>query len=284
MKYIFILICIVFYTINSFSQFYSGQLSDKESGQPVSYANIGIVGKNIGTASDAAGKFKLELDSKYNKDTLSISCIGYENINYLISDFKNDIRNIDQFNIELSPKTYQLDEVIIKPFDTQIYTLGNFCEANSAYGNAFYSKELGTEMGVSIKLPKNKSTAYLQSFRFYIGELTYDTFPVRLNVYNLKNGKPYENVLTVPILIEIASSGEYVIDLKNYKIISSGDFFISLEYYRICEGNEGQLVFCATANEEKNEGNSYFRLTSQGNWIPEIVAGVGFSVQVLCEE
>jgi len=137
----------------SFSQTYSGQLLDKQSGQQIPFANIGITGKNIGTVSDAVGWFKIELDRIFDQDSLCISCIGYEKQIYLISEFKNDIENIDQVKIELSPKSYHLEEIIIQPDDTKIFNLGNYCESNSPYGNAFYSDKLGTEMGVIIELP-----------------------------------------------------------------------------------------------------------------------------------
>lgn len=48
------------------------------------FANIGITGKNIGTVSATAGWFKIELNSKSDKDTLCISCIGYERKTYLV--------------------------------------------------------------------------------------------------------------------------------------------------------------------------------------------------------
>jgi hypothetical protein len=213
---------------------------------------------------------------------LCISCIGYESRTYLIHNFKNIFRNTEQITIELKPKIYQLEEVIVKPIDLETYTLGNFCESNSAYGNAFYSKELGTEIGVLVNLPDNKNNAYLQNFRFYVGKFTFDKFPVRLNVYNLKNGKPNENILTEPIFIELTSVGEYIIELEKYQIITNGDFFISLEYYRVSDGKTGELMFCAVEN--RNKRNGYFRLTSQGSWMPEFAANTGFSVQVKCEE
>jgi hypothetical protein len=284
MKYCLLIIIFTFYSFNSFPQRYSGQLINIENGQPIPYANIGIIGKNIGTASDVAGRFNMELNSKYNKDTLCISCIGYESRKYLVSDFKDKLRSIAKVKIELTPKTYQLDEVIIQPFDTKIYTLGNFCESNSCYGNAFYSKELGTEVGVIIKIPLEKNKAFLNNFRFYVGEFTFYKFPVRLNIYNLKKGLPYENILIEPIFVEITSVGEYIIDLKKYNIITNGDFFISLEYYKIPDSSEGKLVFCAIHNEEMYKGNGYYRLASQGNWECEMFDNIGFSVQVECEE
>jgi len=282
MKAIYLLfICIIYYS-DSFSQMYSGQLIDQQSGAPISYVNIGIVNKNIGTVSNTKGEFTLELNSTEDNDTLFISCIGYERKAYLISNFKNSFRSMDQIIIELQPKIYELAEVVVRPIGTKIYTLGNFCESNSAYGNAFYSKELGTEIGVLVNLPENKNNAYLQNFRFYVGKFTFDKFPVRLNVYNLKNGRPNENILTEPIFIELTSVGEYIVELEKYQIITNGDFFISLEYYRVSDGKKGELIFCAVENENKRNG--YFRLTSQGSWMPEFAANTGFSVQVKCEE
>jgi len=284
MKTFLILAILCLSSVVSFSQTYSGQIVDIESGKPVPYANIGIIGKNFGTASDANGFFKIELNSNFDKDTLGISCIGYTNRKYQISNFKNDVRNPDNVKVDLSPKIYQLTEVTIKPVKRKIYTLGNYCDSNSSYGNAFYSKQLGTEIGVLIKLPHKKDEANLQTFRFFVGEFTFEKFPVRLNIYNLKNDKPYENILTEPIYIEIKSDGEYIIDLKQYNIILYEDFFISLEYYKVPDRTIGKLIFCATHRKNDKNGNSFFRLTSQGNWEPEPVDNVGFSVQVECEK
>lgn len=282
MKAIYLLfICIIYYS-DSLSQMYSVQLVNNDNGERIPYANIGIVNKNIGTVSNAKGEFNIELSSEYDNDTLYLSCIGYERKAYLISNFKNYFRSTDQIILELQPKIYELAEVVVRPLGTKIYTLGNFCESNSAYGNAFYSKELGTEIGVLVNLPDNKNNAYLQNFRFYVGKFTFNKFPVRLNVYNLKNGKPNENILTESIFIELTSVGEYIVELEKYQIITNGDFFISLEYYRVSDGKNGELIFCAVENENKR--NSYFRLTSQGSWMPEFAANTGFSVQVKCEE
>lgn len=284
MKPFSILAIFYFVIFVTFSQNFSGQIIDVESRKPVPYANIGIIGKTIGTVSDANGFFKIELNNKFDNDTLGISCIGYVSKKYQVRNFKNDIKNPEKIKIELSPKVYQLNEVTIKPLKTKVYILGNFCDSNSTYGNAFYSEQLGTEIGVLIKLPGKKNKAYLQSFRFYVGEFTFEKFPVRLNIYNMKNNKPHENILTEPIYVEIKSEGEYIINLKNHNIILDDDFFISLEYYKIPDKTKGKLIFCATHRKNINKGNSYFRFTSQSNWEPEPLDNVGFSVQIECEK
>lgn len=280
----------VFYFLNlvilcctvSFAQTFSGRVLDYISAEPVPYANIGIINKNIGTVSNLEGEFFIELSSSFDSDTLFISCIGYERQSHLISSLRNTDEGNDQIVVKLHPKIYELDEVVIKPLAEEVYTLGFFCDSNSAYGNAFYSEELGTEIGVVIDLPDDKEIAFLQSFRFIAGKFTYDKFPVRLNVYSFKEGLPDKNILMEPIYIELTEAGEYIIDLEKYKIMSNGDFFISLEYYCVADSKEGELVFCAVGEED--EGSSYYRLASHGSWMPERFANTGFSVQIKCEE
>ncbi|MEE4256025.1 MAG: carboxypeptidase-like regulatory domain-containing protein [Bacteroidales bacterium] len=280
-----VLLILLFSVLHStFSQTYSGKVLEMGSKEPVAYANIGIVDKNIGTVSDANGYFDIELTSQDDKDTLRISCIGYMDKYFLIRDFKNEFSAGDEIRIELTSIAYNLDEVLIRPQKTRPYILGYLCDSNSAYGNAFYSSELGTEMGVVMKLPRKKEQAYLKSFRFYVGEFTFDTFPVRLNIYDLKDGIPDKNILKEPVFIEIESAGEYVLDLNRQNITVYGDFFVSLEYYRIPDNAEGKLVFCAVHSKGREKGNSYFRWTSQGNWQKEMFDHVGFSCEVECKK
>jgi hypothetical protein len=255
-----------------------------ESGLPIPYANIGIINKNIGTVSNPKGWLTIEIDNEFNNDTLCISCIGYESKKYLIAELKNSLKDIEQLKIELKPKIYQLEEIIVKPIDLETYTLGNFCEPDSPYGNSFPSKNLGTEIGVMIKLPKDVDKAYLKELRFYVGEFTYDYFTVRLNVYNIKDGLPDKNILNEQIFIDINSTGEYKINLQRKNIATTGDFFVFLEYFKIPDQHEGKLIFCAVHNPDIYKGNGYYRLTSHGKWNREYGDNLGFSVKVECEE
>ena len=275
---------LMLFCINTFSQSYSCRIINIENEEPVAYANIGIMNRNVGTVSDADGWFELEISNTFNKDTLRISCIGYSDMQFLVSDFKNNAERTGFVLIELSPRPYKLDEVIIRPGDSRAYTLGFYCDSNSAYGNAFYSSELGTEMGVHISLPRKEDEAYIKSVRFYVGEFTFDTFPLRFNIYDLDNGHPGKNILREPIFIEITAAGEYELDLSRYNITVKDDFFVSLEYYRVPDNAEGKLVFCAVHKPKRNKASSYYRWTSQGNWQEEMFDHVGFSVEVICRK
>lgn len=55
-----------------------GKIIDKNTQKPIEYANIGILGKSIGTISNSDGKFILKIPPEYINDTIGISCIGYK--------------------------------------------------------------------------------------------------------------------------------------------------------------------------------------------------------------
>ncbi|PKP34344.1 MAG: hypothetical protein CVU00_07275 [Bacteroidetes bacterium HGW-Bacteroidetes-17] len=97
-----------------FSQvIFKGIVRDHKSGLPISFANIYIPEKRMGTASNLYGEFKFELNPI---DSILISAIGYESQLIYLNDsvYKESI----ELNIDLVPKTYDLTEVVIRPFPT----------------------------------------------------------------------------------------------------------------------------------------------------------------------
>lgn len=90
-----------------------GLIKDQKSRLPISSANIYIPEKRMGTASNMYGEFKFELDPI---DSILISAIGYESQLIYLND-SVDKKSIE-LNIDLVPKTYDLTEVVIRPFPT----------------------------------------------------------------------------------------------------------------------------------------------------------------------
>ncbi|MBU1013363.1 MAG: carboxypeptidase-like regulatory domain-containing protein [Bacteroidetes bacterium] len=90
-----------------------GIVKDQKSGQPISFANIYIPEKRMGTATNLYGEFKFELSPI---DSMLISAIGYESrLIYLNDSVYNESIEI---NIDLVPRIYDLTEVVIRPFPT----------------------------------------------------------------------------------------------------------------------------------------------------------------------
>ncbi|HNW89755.1 MAG TPA: TonB-dependent receptor [Bacteroidales bacterium] len=85
----------------------SGTIHEKNSGQALSGASIGIVGQYLGTISNSSGEFTLK-NLKKGTYTLKVSYIGY-------ADFTTNIEldNNITVNIDLEKRTVLQDEVII---------------------------------------------------------------------------------------------------------------------------------------------------------------------------
>jgi hypothetical protein len=260
-----------------------GTLHDQQTGEPVPFANIGIPGMNLGTASDAEGRFLLDVGKASDSDLFRVTCIGYEPAAFDVAAIRHLAKAKGVVLINLKPKTYILREVTVKPVKTKMFTLGNPCTIESAYGNAFYSKELGTEIGVVMELPRRRHKAWLKSFRFVVGKFTYgESFPVRMNIYSFEEGKPGANLLREPVFLEITREGEYLVNLEPCNLVVTGDFLVSLEYYCVMDQSQGDLIFCAVHQPKPAKSNGFFRWVSQGNWQREPVDNLGFSVVAEC--
>ncbi|MDB4919701.1 DUF5686 and carboxypeptidase-like regulatory domain-containing protein [Mucilaginibacter sp.] len=85
-----------------------GKVTDANTGEPVTYATVGIKGTGIGISTNFDGLFKLEFIRK--SDSISVSCIGYLQQSFPIG------HAAEQFiNIQLKPSSQLLHEVRISP-------------------------------------------------------------------------------------------------------------------------------------------------------------------------
>lgn len=97
---------ILIFLISSFSAFgqqiIQGQIVDKETGLPIPFASIGIVGSSKGTSSNLNGEFSLTIPES---TSIKVSCVGYESA---------VLNTVDEFKlIKLKPVSTQLGEVVI---------------------------------------------------------------------------------------------------------------------------------------------------------------------------
>jgi len=108
-----ILITLLFFTFFSvYGQTHiiiEGEIIEKESGEAVSFAHIGLCDKAIGTVSNQNGEFELKIPPYYINDSLCISAIGYKTYRNLVSK----LTTIDPLIIELQSEISVLQEVII---------------------------------------------------------------------------------------------------------------------------------------------------------------------------
>ena len=68
------------FTYASFGQIKISGTIKKSDSSILSYVNIGIKLKNVGTVSNESGQFGLEIPKQFLKDTLTFSYVGFEEL------------------------------------------------------------------------------------------------------------------------------------------------------------------------------------------------------------
>jgi len=245
----------------------SGAVFEKNSETPVEYVNIGIFGKNIGTVSDQNGRYTLQIKPEYYSDTLIFSCIGYHSYSVIVSDFIN----LNNGNVNLEKREYELAEVVIRPRRVKEKTLGVTTKSKMFVG-CFADSINGREIGIVMK---NKDRVFLKEVNLNITICTYDSIFYRINIYKAHSDKQFENILTNPIYV--SSSKEEVkdkitIDLRHLYLEFKGDFLVTFEAVK----NLGKGSLCFSVSPF---GKTYLRRASQGTW-ETISAGASISVLV----
>jgi hypothetical protein len=245
----------------------TGIILDQETKLPLPYVNIGVADKDVGTTSDAHGRFALRIPILTDDDTLRISMVGYQTEKFHLHQLIDEPKKMH--TIYLQEKVKELKELVIteKKYSTRIF--GNKTESKF-FGGKFASSDFGSEMAIKINI--GQKPVHLDKFQFNVSYNTEDTATFRLNIYSEKAGLPNENILLENIILRIGNqTGKIEIDLSKYNIVVSDKIFVSLEYI---EGSKNSgIVFSAGF---VNRG-TYYRKTSQSRW-RKYPMGVGFNV------
>jgi hypothetical protein len=248
-----------------------GQLIDADTEEPLPYVNIGLVNQNIGTVTDEAGYFELEVPGNGFADaTLRFSMIGFEPQDFTLQEYRDQ----KILTIPLKEKATALEEVVLttKKNKYQTKILGNKTTSQLIYA-AFTTNKLGNEMGFLVRGRKNPMI--LKKFNVSLVENDYGPIRFRLNFYDLKDGLPNETLLNENIIVETdIQSGIVSKDLTPYEIVIDQDFFVAIEW--IEDLGPGKLFF----------SGGFFgspliaREVSQGTWSKVGSASVGMNVEV----
>lgn len=251
-----------------------GRIVDAETQQGLQYVNIGILGKSIGTVSNANGDFQLEIKEALYKETLRISSIGYETLNGTVGNYVIELKRNP--TLSLKTKLSTLEEVVLTHKPKKRKRIGNK-NVSSFVTYSQPSLQLGNETGVIINV--RKKTSYIESFNAVFFANTYGNVKFRINFYNLKDGMPHELILKENIIFETdIKSGLLEVDLKPYDLVIDEDLFVSLELIETLENKKGVLTF----NGKLFGTDTYLRNTSHDIWIKTpLQTSIGFSMTVL---
>lgn len=108
-----------------------GFIKEKGTGEPIPYVQIFFKGTQVGTTSDTAGYFSAKISTdKIKEDTLVISYLGY---NTERVSFKKDNKQI--ITIEITPKFFQLHELVVRPGENPAWRVLRAIIANKPENN-----------------------------------------------------------------------------------------------------------------------------------------------------
>lgn len=266
---IWFILYLLFLDTSVLGQNVTGQVIDTNTKEPIPYVNIGIIGKNIGTVSDAYGNFKLSVTDALASDSLRFSMVSYEAKTFAITDVR---RFGIPKSIALNERHIELREVIVSGEMASQITLGlarKHCypiplykgaSSNLAFPQAGYRHEIGT------RFPNNE-LIYLDSIQINLAASNVDTLPLRLNIYEIKN-ETINNILAEPIYISLTkkeAESYPIIDLTKYQIEVKSDFLVTIENYKHLPG--GSIKILANFKAKGRKYPTYYRSSSQSNWI-----------------
>src|SRR6185295_14281591 len=125
---------------------FEGKIQDKDSGTPVSFASVGIVGTSRGTVANLEGEFALTVPEN---GSIKITCVGYESLlvdrptedrTYRLQPSNIRMKDLTVFGSEVSGERIVMrafkrvpKNMYTKPF-VQKFFYRHYCKDDSVYG------------------------------------------------------------------------------------------------------------------------------------------------------
>lgn len=233
----------------------SGTIMDNETKEPVVFANIGFLNKNIGTVSEFSGAFKLKTKKDFLQDTLTISHISYETV-------KIPFREGEGQTISLFPRKNQLEEVVLKTRKIRSKKVGVKTYNRLLWLDGVNGEDDIIENAQWINIPGGP--VRIKAVNVFLRKgFEADSAYVRLNFYNKNElGEPDKKIVYKHILKKKRiQEGWLSLNLTKDDLYLEEDFFLGVEF--IPNFKNSQEVFIGAI---LTKGKGFHKTSSQGSW------------------
>ncbi len=236
---------------------YSRVVISQSTREPIIYASVGVVNRNLGTVTDSLGHFSLSVPNEYLNDTLRISSIGYLPKSFAIKDF-----GIIPDTIMLADDLVELPEVVVKPQKIKHKTAGRKASGGFIYINVEGYKAAGQGLATPIKV---KDRAWLKElgFTILVDRSTLSRMKFRINVYK-KTDDRYELTGIRPVYFDYSKSdlvdGKFTFSFPEEVMLDKGDYYVELEFLE----NFSNEYFIMRS--KPMTGRTRYRYASQSDW------------------
>ena len=212
------------------------------------------------------------INPEYHNDTLRFSYIGYRSYSVKVSDFID----MNNGNVSLEKKEYELAELVIRPKNVRQRRLGITAGKIMSTSFCYLSSVGGHETGLLIE---NNKTVFVKEVSINVADFDCDTAFFRINFYKPFENLQFGNILNNPIYQSITKqdikNGKITIDLRQYGLVIEHDFLVVYEHLDL---RGTHICFCANPFRE-----SYQRRVSHGIWRTTSFGGISISVLVDAE-
>ena len=270
MKSLSVLFLLMFAAIQVQGQVITGKITDSDTGKPLQYVNIGVVGESIGAISGSQGEYSLDAKGLPDSKEVRISMIGYESRTFTIGELSGKVNNID-----LTVSTIALEEIIITPRNKSRKIGTTACSMRSicGWGGTLFGK--GHEIGTKIEL--GDSPVSIRTLHTRLFHQSFDSSLFRLHIRDIDGDLPQDELLWENIYITVTrESGWVKFDLRPYNLVLSGDIVLTLEWVngfglnedKLMKMNKGRRPEPVVLFRSKNgEGSFYSKRGSEAKWI-----------------
>lgn len=217
--------CIIFLiTTSIFAQKteFKGKLLDKNTDEPIVYANLSFLDSNLGISTIEDGTFIMYIDKKFLNSKIHISCLNYKDTIVLAKDLLNS-------TLFLKSKTEILEEVVLtKILDKQVVL-----DPIKKKIQNMHSSGLRMIAKYFPNTKKNACCSYITKVEVQFPKRQNQQSKFRFRIFDRDSitGFPKDDLLTesIPITIRKGETSVFL-DLENYGIeMPKNGFFIAFE-------------------------------------------------------
>ena len=206
---------------------YARTVISESTKEPVIYASVGIINRDLGTVADTLGNFSLKIPPEYINDSVRISSVGYVAKTFAVKDIA-----LIPDTIELADKIIMLNEVTVKPQKIKHKLAGR--KGGGGFIGIDVEGYKAAGQGLAIPLTVKKR-AWLSGIGFSLvrSSQTLSHMKFRVNIYRKENGRYIlENIN--PVYFDYDKS-QLIKDSFYYTfpeeiMLDKGDFYVELEF------------------------------------------------------
>lgn len=232
-------------------------VASASTGEPIIYASVGVINRNLGTVTDTVGNFSLSIPAEYVNDSVRISSVGFVAQTFAV----RDIHNLPD-TIYLVDDVIALNEVVVKPQTIKHKTAGRKGGGGFIYVEVEGYRAAGQGLAIPLKV---KERAWLQELGFTVitDGRPLSKMKFRVNVYR-KDGDDYLLERINPVYFDYDKSqlvdGSFTYEFPEEVALDSGDYYIELEFLE----NFSNEYF--VMKSKPLTGLTRYRYASQSEW------------------